>query len=63
LFALIEALVFHANGLTLGPNAVRATGSATRSNRSFEVVGRPPVDLRFFGVARKMTQEMLRSRA
>lgn len=63
LFALIEALSFYVQGLAIGPNALPEKGGVNRGYRSFEVVGRPPVDPRLFDVAQKMTREMFKSLA
>lgn len=61
LFALIEGLAFYAQGLVIGPNATPDTHGVNFGYRSFQVVGRPPVDSRLFEIAQKMEKEMFRS--
>ena len=56
LLALVEALAFHVFGLRMAsPRGIN------RGYRSFEVVGRPPLDPQLFEITQTLTEEMFRS--
>lgn len=59
--ALTEALTFSVNGLTIGPIDSSQQGGINRGYRSFEVVGRPPIDARLFEAGQEMTKIMFDS--
>lgn len=61
LYALVEALAFYVRGLTIGPNAQPYIGGINRGYRSFEVVGRPPLDAKLFQVAQELASMMFKS--
>jgi hypothetical protein len=59
--SLVEALLYYVNGLEVGPRSSTHQQGVNIGYRSFQVIGRPPVDAQMFKVAQDMTRKMFES--
>ncbi|WP_263351352.1 hypothetical protein [Acidicapsa acidisoli] len=60
--ALVEALVFYAHRLELGPRYSEVANNAiNRGYRSVEVVGHPPIDAKFIEIGQESAERMFES--